>query len=54
MNIQRQNYTVKFEENNLLNNSSYNLTPEEKKSADDAIAFLKTIEDKITNGNINQ
>lgn len=39
--------------NNLLNNSSYNLTPEEKKSADDAIAFLKTIEDKITNGNIN-
>ena len=39
--------------NNLLNNSSYNLTPEEKKSADEAIAFLKTIEDKITNGNIN-
>jgi hypothetical protein len=39
--------------NNLLNNSSYNLTPEEKKSAEEAIAFLKTIEDKITNGNIN-
>ena len=38
--------------NNLLNNSSYNLTPEEKKSAEEAIAFLKTIEDKITNGNI--
>jgi len=30
-----------------------NITREEKKSADKAIAFLKTIEDKITNGNIN-
>ena len=39
--------------NNLLNNSGYNLTPEEKKSAEDAIMFLKSIEDKINNGNIN-
>ena len=39
--------------NNLLNNSSYNLTPEEKKSADEAIAFLKSIEDKINSNNIN-
>ena len=39
--------------NNLLNNSSYNLTPEEKKNAEDAIQFLKSIEDKINNGNIN-
>jgi hypothetical protein len=39
--------------NNLLNNSSYNLTPEEKKSADEAIAYLKSIEDKINSGNIN-
>ena len=39
--------------NNLLNNSGYNLTPEEKKSAEDAIIFLKSIEDKINNGNIN-
>jgi hypothetical protein len=39
--------------NNLLNNSSYNLTPEEKKSAEDAIMFLRSIEEKITNGNIN-
>jgi hypothetical protein len=39
--------------NNLLNNSSYNLTPEEKKSADEAIAFLKSIEDKINSSNIN-
>jgi hypothetical protein len=36
--------------NNLLNNSSYNLTTEEKKSAEEAIAYLKSIEDKI-NGN---
>ena len=36
--------------NNLLNNSSYNLTPEEKKSADEAIAYLKSIEDKINSG----
>jgi hypothetical protein len=34
--------------NNLLNNSSYNLTPEEKKSAEEAIAYLKSIEEKIT------
>jgi hypothetical protein len=39
--------------NNLLNNSSYNLTPEEKKIAEDAIMFLKSIEEKINNGNIN-
>uniref|UniRef100_A0A6C0L9T7 Uncharacterized protein n=1 Tax=viral metagenome TaxID=1070528 RepID=A0A6C0L9T7_9ZZZZ len=39
--------------NNLLNNSSYNLTPEEKKSADEAIAYLKSIEDKINNGSMN-
>lgn len=39
--------------NNLLNNSSYSLTPEEKKSADEAIAYLKSIEDKINSGNIN-
>jgi hypothetical protein len=39
--------------NNLLNNSGYNLTPEEKKSAEDAIIYLKSIEDKINNGNIN-
>jgi hypothetical protein len=39
--------------NNLLNNSSYNLTPEEKKNAEDAIMFLKSIEEKINNGNIN-
>ena len=34
--------------NNLLNNTSYNLTPEEKKSAEEAIAYLKSIEEKIT------
>ena len=39
--------------NNLLNNSSYNLTPEEKKSAEDAIAFLKSIEEKINNNGNN-
>ena len=39
--------------NNLLNNSSYNLTPEEKKSADEAIAYLKRIEDKINSGSMN-
>jgi hypothetical protein len=39
--------------NNLLNNSSYNLTPEEKKSAEEAILFLKSIEEKINNGNVN-
>jgi hypothetical protein len=39
--------------NNLLNNSSYNLTPEEKKSAEDAILFLKSIEDKINKGEMN-
>jgi hypothetical protein len=39
--------------NNLLNNSSYNLTPEEKKSAEEAIQFLKSIEEKINNGNVN-
>jgi hypothetical protein len=33
--------------NNLLNNTSYNLTPEEKKSAEEAIAYLKSIEEKI-------
>jgi len=37
--------------NNLLNNSSYNLTAEEKKSAEEAIAYLKSIEDKINGGN---
>ena len=39
--------------NNLLNNSSYNLTPEEKKNAEAAIQFLKGIEEKINNGDIN-
>ena len=39
--------------NNLLNNSSYNLTPEEKKSAEDAILFLKSIEEKINKNNVN-
>jgi len=39
--------------NNLLNNSSYNLTPEEKKSTEEAIQFLKSIEEKINNGNVN-
>ena len=39
--------------NNLLNNSGYNLTPEEKKNAEDALIYLKSIEDKINNGNIN-
>ena len=39
--------------NNLLNNSSYNLSPEEKKNAQDAILFLKSIEDKINNGDAN-
>ena len=39
--------------NNLLNNSSYNLTPEEKKNAEAAIQFLKSIEEKINNGDIN-
>lgn len=34
--------------NNLLNNTSYNLTPEEKKNAEEAIAYLKSIEEKIT------
>jgi hypothetical protein len=33
--------------NNLLNSTSYNLTPEEKKSAEEAIAYLKSIEEKI-------
>jgi hypothetical protein len=33
--------------NNLLNNTSYNLTPDEKKSAEEAIAYLKSIEEKI-------
>jgi len=37
--------------NNLLNNSSYNLTTEEKKSAEEAIAYLKSIEDKINGSN---
>lgn len=36
--------------NNLLNNSSYNLTPEEKKSAEEAMAYLKSIEEKINGG----
>jgi len=45
--------TVLKNGNNLLNNSSYNLTPEEKKSADEAIAYLKSIEDKINNGSMN-
>jgi len=35
---------------NLLNNSGYNLTPEEKKNAENAIMFLKSIEDKINSG----
>ena len=39
--------------NNLLNNSGYNLTPEEKKNAEDAILFLKSIEEKINKGDIN-
>jgi hypothetical protein len=39
--------------NNLLNNSSYNLTPEEKKNAEAAIQFLKSIEEKINKGDIN-
>ena len=39
--------------NNLLNNSSYNLTPEEKKNAEAAIQFLKGIEEKINNGDMN-
>lgn len=39
--------------NNLLNNSSYNLSPDEKKNAQDAILFLKSIEDKINNGDAN-
>ena len=39
--------------NNLLNNSSYNLSQEEKKNAQDAILFLKSIEDKINNGDAN-
>ena len=36
--------------NNLLNNSGYNLTPEEKKNAENAIMYLKSIEDKINSG----
>jgi hypothetical protein len=36
--------------NNLLNNSSYNLTPEERKNAEEAILFLKSIEEKINKG----
>jgi len=45
--------TVLKNGNNLLNNSSYNLTPEEKKSAEEAIAYLKKIEDKINSGSMN-
>jgi hypothetical protein len=47
------NNNIPINGNNLLNNSSYNLTPEEKKSAEDAIMFLRSIEEKINNGNIN-
>jgi len=36
--------------NNLLNNSGYNLTPEEKKNAENAIMYLKSIEEKINSG----
>jgi len=35
---------------NLLNNSGYNLTPEEKKNAENAILYLKSIEEKINSG----
>jgi hypothetical protein len=38
--------------NNLLNTTSYNLTPEEKKSAEEAIAYLKSIEEKITKNSV--
>jgi hypothetical protein len=47
------NNTVLKNGNNLLNNSSYNLTPEEKKSAEEAIAYLKSIEEKINSGGMN-
>jgi len=40
--------------NNLLNNSGYNLTPEEKKNAENAIMYLKSIEDKINSGYDNK
>ena len=35
---------------NLLNSSGYNLTPEEKKNAENAIMYLKSIEEKINSG----
>jgi hypothetical protein len=47
------NNTVLKNGNNLLNNSSYSLTPEEKKSAEEAIAYLKSIEEKINSGGMN-
>jgi hypothetical protein len=46
------NNTLVKNGNNLLNNSSYNLTPEEKKSAEEAMAYLKSIEDKINGGSV--
>lgn len=47
------NNTMLKNGNNLLNNPGYNLTPEEKKSAEDAIAYLKSIEEKITRNSIS-
>ena len=46
------NNTMLKNGNNLLNNPGYNLTPEEKKNAEDAIAYLKSIEEKITRNSI--
>ena len=46
------NNTMLKHGNNLLNNPGYNLTPEEKKSAEEAIAYLKSIEEKITRNSI--
>ena len=46
------NNTILKNGNNLLNNPGYNLTPEEKKNAEDAIAYLKSIEEKITRNSI--
>ena len=47
------NNTMLKNGNNLLNNPGYNLTPEEKKNAEDAIAYLKSIEEKITRNSIS-
>jgi len=47
------NNTMLKNGNNLLNNPGYNLTPEEKKSAEEAIAYLKSIEEKITRNSIS-